>query len=148
MNYGAQNYNRLKKAYFTFGIGATIFLTLIWLPLQLSPTTFLSVLLPSLAFTPNDLLNFKIVNFLIPILPFGICSVTLFQALGNGKTAGIILLLKSFIFLIPFVLVLAAFLGVRGIYLGMVLADILVVVIAFSITLLEFKKLSVKTQLI
>ncbi len=148
MNYGAQNYNRLKKAYFTFGIGATIFLTLIWLPLQLSPTTFISVLLPSLPFTPNDLLNFKIVNFLIPILPFGICSVTLFQALGNGKTAGIILLLRSFLFLIPFVLVLAAFLGVRGIYLGMVLADILVVVIAFAITLLEFQKLSVKTQLL
>jgi putative MATE family efflux protein len=148
MNYGAQNYQRLKKAYFTFGIAATILLTLIWLPLQLSPTIFLSLLLPSFPFTPNDLLNFKIINSLIPILPFAICSVALFQALGNGKTAGIILILRSLLLLIPFVLIFAAYLGVRGIYLGMVFADILVFLISCVITLLEFKKISIKTQLI
>lgn len=146
MNYGAQNYDRLKKAYFTFGIGSTIFLTLIWLYLQLSPTTFVGLLLPSVTFSANDLLNFRLLNLLLPILPFGICSITLFQSLGNGKIAVLLILLKSLFFLIPFVLTFSSFLGTRGVYYGIVVADTLVMLIAYLLTWVEFKKIRIQTN--
>jgi Na+-driven multidrug efflux pump len=144
MNYGAKNYDRLKKAYFTFTIGGTILLTLLWLPLQLSPETFLGWLLPNVTFTSNDLLNFKMANLLLPILPWGICSVTLFQSLGNAKSAGLLIILRSIFLVVPLVLFLSALLGIKGIYYGMALADFLVILIAVLLTWIEFKKLSVQ----
>ncbi len=147
MNYGAKKYHRLKKVYFTFGIGGTLFLGLIWLPLQLSPATFLSILLPSVNFSNGDLFNFQIINILLLILPLGFCSVTFFQSIGNGKVAGILILAKSLFFLMPLVLILSKYLGVRGVYYGMFLTDFLIVLIALFITWLEFKKLS-DTQMV
>ncbi|MBD2309007.1 MATE family efflux transporter [Chroococcidiopsis sp. FACHB-1243] len=148
MNYGAKKYHRLKKVYFTFGVGGTLFLGLIWLPLQLFPATFLSILLPSVNFSAADLFNFQIINALLLILPLGFCSVTFFQSIGNGKLAGILILSKSLFFLIPLVLILSRYLGVRGVYYGMLLTDFLTVSIALSITWIEFKKLSDKTQMV
>lgn len=147
MNYGAKNYDRLKKAYFTFGIGGTVLLTLIWLFIQLSPETFLACLLPNVAFTANDLLNFRLLNLLLPILPFGFCSITLFQSIGNGRTAGLLILLRSILLVVPLMLILSALLGVKGVYYGLVLADAVVLLIAFFLTGMEFKKLSVKLKL-
>ncbi|MCX7595774.1 MAG: MATE family efflux transporter [Fischerella sp.] len=148
MNYGAKNYRRLKQAFFTFGLGGTLCLGLIWLPLHLLPATFLGILLPTVNFSNDDLLNFQIVNLLLLILPLGFCSVTLFQAIGNGKVAGLLILSKTLLFLIPFVLVLSAYLGIRGVYYGMLLADSLVVLIALFITWLEFKKLGTHTRVV
>ncbi|MCC5608940.1 polysaccharide biosynthesis C-terminal domain-containing protein [Nostoc sp. CHAB 5834] len=148
MNYGAKNYHRIKQAYFTFGSSGTLFLGLIWLPLQLSPATFLRILLPSTNFSIDDLFNFQIINLLLLILPLGFCSVTLFQSIGNGKVAGMLILAKTLFFLIPLVLILSAYLGVRGVYYGMLFTDILVVLIALFITRLEFKKLNNQTRII
>ncbi|MCF4968130.1 MATE family efflux transporter [Nostoc sp. CMAA1605] len=144
INYGAKNYHRLKQAFFTFSIGATLCLGLIWLPLQLLPATFLRILLPTVNFSGDDLFNFQIVNFLLLILPLGFCSVTLFQSIGNGKAAGLLIFSKTLFFLIPFVLILSSYFGVRGVYYGMLLTDILVVLISLLITGLEFKKLGIQ----
>jgi Na+-driven multidrug efflux pump len=148
MNYGAKKYPRLKQAFFTFSIGATLCLALIWLPLHLLPATFLGILLPSVIFSNDDLVNFQIINLLLLILPLGFCSITLFQAIGNGKAAGLLILAKTLFFLIPFVLILSAYLGVIGVYYGMLFAEILVVLISLVITWLEFKKLGSETRLV
>lgn len=148
INYGAENYYRLKQAYFTFCISATLFLGLIWLPLQFFPSTFLRILLPSVEFSGDDLFNFKIVSLLLLILPLGYCSVTFFQSIGNSKAAGLLILAKTLFFLVPFVLILSAYLGVRGVYYGMLLTDIAVVIISLLITWLEFKKLGSQTRIV
>lgn len=148
INYGAKNYHRLKQAFFTFSIGATLCLGLVWLPLQLLPATFLKILLPTVSFSRDDLLNFQIVNSLLLILPLGFCSVTLFQSIGNGKAAGFLILSKTLLFLIPFVLILSSYFGVRGVYYGMLLTDALVVLISLLITGLEFKKLGAQTHIV
>ncbi|MBE8987841.1 MATE family efflux transporter [Nostoc sp. LEGE 12450] len=146
INYGAKKYHRIKQAFVTFSIAATLCLGLIWLPLHIFPTTFLRILLPNVIFSNDDLFNFQIVNLLLLILPLGFCSVTLFQSLGNGKAAGFLILSKTLFFLIPFVLILSSFLGVRGVYYGMLLTDSLVVLISLVITYLEFKKLGIQTK--
>lgn len=148
MNYGAKNYPRLKKAYLTFCTGGTLFLVLIWLPLQLAPATFMSILLPSVTFSSDDIFNFQVVNFLLLILPLGFCSITLFQSIGNGKLAGILILAKTLFFLIPLVSILSTYFGLRGVYYGMLTTDILVVLIALIMTWVEFKKFRIKAQIV
>lgn len=144
INYGAGNHHRMKKAYFIFGIGGTILLSIIWLPIQLYPATFLSWLLPKVAFTANDLLNFRIVNILLPILSFVFCSITLFQSIGNGKIAGIIVVARQVFLFIPVVLILPLFIGINGIYYSLTAVDILVSLVVAFFTWMELDRFQLR----
>jgi putative MATE family efflux protein len=142
MNYGAKNYRRLKKAYLTFAIIGTILLLLIWLPLQLSPNTFLGLILPNANFTEYDVFNFRVLSILTPIWPLAFFSNTLFQSIGKGQTVLVVLLLRSIVLNVPMMLLFSRIYSVRGIYCGMLFADTIFMVIVFMLTILEFKYLS------
>ncbi|MBD2410507.1 MATE family efflux transporter [Nostoc calcicola FACHB-389] len=142
MNYGAQNHERIKKAYLTFAIIGTFLSIFIWLPLQLFPRTFLGIILPDVNFTDNDLINFIILTILIPIWPLAYFSNTLFLSIGKGKTVLLVILLRSIILTVPLVLFFSRISGVRGIYYGMLVADVLFMIIVFVLTFLEFQSLS------
>ncbi|GAB1540315.1 MATE family efflux transporter [Scytonema sp. NUACC21] len=142
INYGARNYDRLKKAYLTFVIGVITLLTLFWLPLQLFPKTFLGWLLPNVTFTNSHLINFRILNLLIPIMPFISYGVVLFQSIGKGKIVAIIVILRSLILFIPSIITLSMFMGLNGIYYGMVLTDTIIILIALKLTVKEFHNFS------
>ncbi|MFB2772386.1 MATE family efflux transporter [Pelatocladus sp. BLCC-F211] len=142
MNYGARNYVRVKKSYLIFAIIGTILLIFIWLPLQLSPNTFLGILLPNIQFMQDDLINFKILSILMPIWPLAFFSNTLFLSIGKGKTVLLVILLRSIILTMPMVILFSKISGLRGIYYGMLFADILFMLIVFVLTFLEFQYLS------
>ncbi|MCL1472551.1 MATE family efflux transporter [Argonema antarcticum] len=146
INYGAGNHDRMKKAYLIFGIGGTILLSIIWLPLQLFPASFLGLLLPKVAFNANDLLNFRIVTILLPVLSFVFSSITLFQSIGNGKIAGIIVVARQVFFFIPVVLILPLFIGINGIYYSLTAVDILVSIIVAFFTWMEFNQLRLQLK--
>ncbi|MCC5615044.1 polysaccharide biosynthesis C-terminal domain-containing protein [Nostoc sp. CHAB 5836] len=142
INYGAQNYERIKKAYLTFAIIGTILAILIWLPLQLFPKSFLGIILPGANFTEGDIFNFIILSILIPVWPLAYFSNTLFLSIGKGKTVLVVILLRSIILTVPMILFFSRISGVRGIYYGMLFADILFMLIVFLLTVWEFKYLS------
>ncbi|MCC3434002.1 MAG: MATE family efflux transporter [Oscillatoriales cyanobacterium] len=129
INYGAGSYQRMKKGYLIFGIGGTVLLSILWLPLQLFPETFLGLLLPKVAFTANDILNFRIVIIMLPLLSFIFCGITLFQSIGNGKIAGIIVVARQVFLFIPVVLIWPLFMGINGIYYSLTAVDILIFLI-------------------
>ena len=141
MNHGANNYQRLKNAYLTFVIGGTIFLILIWIPLQLFPRIFISWLIPDFNFTYNNLLNFHIVTFLLPLISFVSCSIQFFKAIGNAKIAGVITLMRQIILFLPILLILPMFFGVSGIYYGYASVDLLFFLIVALFTWIEFRKI-------
>ena len=148
INYGARNYDRIKKVYLIFIICATGLLILFWLAIQLSQKTFLGLLLPNVNFTHNDLLNFRILSFLIPMMPIVPFSAILFQSLGKGKIVSLIVSLKSLFIFIPLILIFSQRMGIRGIYIGSIISDCLVVFIALILTAKEFhhfNKMLVKT---
>ncbi|MEH2121086.1 MATE family efflux transporter [Nostoc sp.] len=140
INYGARNYDRIKKAYLLFIICATVLLTLFWLFIQLFPKIFLGLLLPNVNFSLNDLLNFRILNLLIPIMPIIPFGAILFQSIGKGQIVSLIVLLNSLLFSIPLILFFSKFMGVKGIYFAYIGTDLLVVLIALILTAKEFHK--------
>lgn len=142
INYGARNYDRIKKSYLIFIICTTGLLTLFWLSIQLSPKTFLSLLLPNVNFTQNDFFNFRIMSFLIPMMPIVQFGAILFQSLGKGKIVSGIVFLKSLLFFIPSILIFSKLMGIKGIYIGSVVSDFLVLLIALVLTVIEFQQLN------
>ncbi|MBW4506989.1 MAG: MATE family efflux transporter [Scytonematopsis contorta HA4267-MV1] len=144
MNYGYGNYGRLKRAYLTFAIIATILFILVLLPLQISPKIFLNLLLPNVNFTNNDLLNFRIFTALTPLWPVAIFGNTLFQFIGKGQVVVFVILLRSILLYIPMVLLLSRYFGVTGIYYGIFIADVLFIVFTFILIFMELKYFNVR----
>ncbi len=142
MNYGAKKYIRVKNAYLIFAITGTTLLLLIWLPLQIVPKTFLNIFLPGVNFTIEDVINFRILNILLPIWPLAYCSNTLFLSIGKPKVILLAIFLKSIVLNVPMMIFFSKIIGLRGIYIGSILADFIFMLIVFILTLKEFRVLS------
>lgn len=147
INYGAKKFKRVNKGYFIFAIGGTILITLIWLPLQLFPATFLGLLLPGTNFQISYLINFRIIILLLPLVSFVWCSVTLFQSLGEGKTAGIIVILRQLVLFIPTILIVPSLLGIDGIYYSLAGIDILIILIVAFFTWKQLNLLKLREEI-
>ncbi|MEM7591928.1 MAG: MATE family efflux transporter [Cyanobacteria bacterium P01_A01_bin.83] len=142
MNYGAKQNQRIKQAYITFATCAFILLLLIWIPLQLTPKTFLNLVLPATNFIKNDILNFRILSIFTPLFTLTYFSVTLFMALGKSRTMLGLIIVRIGILNVPFVLIFSKIFEVRGVYLGLLIADVIFVAIIFFLTYGEFKSLT------
>ncbi len=145
INYGAAAYLRVKEATKTFAKGGTILVTLVWMLLQIFPTTILGWLMPETTFDEADLFNFRMLFLTLPGMPLFFIGMTLFQAIGNGKTAAILLVARQVLIFIPIALVLPYFLGLSGIYISIFLSDVLVFLLVIWILWREFRVLTNKT---
>ncbi|MEM9272772.1 MAG: MATE family efflux transporter [Cyanobacteria bacterium P01_F01_bin.143] len=141
MNYGAKKTKRIKKAYFVFASCGIILLLLIWVPLQLSPKTFLSFILPDTNFTNDDLFHFRILSIITPIWPLATFSNTLFLSLGKGGTILFVLLLRTIGLKIPMVLFFARIYEIKGVYYGLCFADLIFMIVVIVLTIKEFDEL-------
>jgi len=79
---------------------------------------------------------------LIPLMPFISYRVVLFQSIGKGKIVALIVILRSLILFIPFVMILSKMMGLEGIYYGILLTDTIILLIAIKLTIKEFNYLS------
>lgn len=142
INYGAKNYVRIKKAYLIFAIIGAILLLLIWLPLQIIPNVFLNLILPDVNFTTEDMINFRIISILIPIWPLAYCSNTLFLSIGKPQVVLLAIFLRTIVLNVPMVILFSKIIGLRGIYIGLALADFIFMLLVFFLTAKEFSYLS------
>ncbi len=142
INYGARNYSRVKKSLILFSVSGGFVLMFIWLYMQLYSQTFVGFFLPSFSLTEQDILRFKIIIFLIPIFPFAFCNIKLFQAIGNGILPAFFLISRQILLLIPILYFCQKIFGITGIYLSLLIVDIIVVLVSVFFTRVEFKKMS------
>ena len=68
-----------------------------------------------------------------------IMVLTFFQAIGDGKTAGLLVMLKQIILFVPLIFILPMVLGLKGIWLTIPLVDLLLVIIS----IVKYRKKSI-----
>ncbi len=133
INFGAKQPERVRKAMWLFSFTATGIICLIWLALALFSEATLSLLLPNSTFSKHDIFLFRITLLILPFQPLFFTGVTLFQSIGNGRTAAILLISRMFLIFIPAVLLLPMGFGLDGVYYAHPLADFLAVGIMFVV---------------
>lgn len=69
-----------------------------------------------------------------------IINLTLFQALGKAKYAGILVIARQFLLYIPALLILPVFFGTRGIWISNPIIETLVMILSTLIVIKLFKK--------
>ncbi|MEZ4954156.1 MAG: MATE family efflux transporter [Saprospiraceae bacterium] len=140
INYGANQLDRVKKAFKIFTIASTLVIVVCWSFMMVFPEAVLSLMLPDADFTKNDLFNFRMMIFAMPLFPLFFMSTTLFQAVGKAKEAGFMTVLRDLGLFIPAVILLPIYFGVSGVYWGGVPSNVIMLGVCVWLLWGLFKK--------
>ena len=146
-NYGARKYKRVKRALqrgilFASGVCITGYIVIMLFPTQLV-SIFSGDNQELIEIAATGLRTFLL---LLPIIGFQIVSTSYFQATGKPAMAMFLSLSRQVILLLPLLLILPHYLGVRGVWLSAPLADIGSVLLTAFFIFREIKKLNRKIE--
>ncbi|NMM61875.1 MATE family efflux transporter [Clostridium sp. P21] len=140
-NYGAKLYDRVKKSANTFIVGATILSLCFWIPFQVFPSQLLSLFIKDASIVSEGIDYFRLMYSIFPVLGFWIMSVTLFQSLGKGKNASILVIARQIALIVPLIILLPRFMGTKGVWAAVPVTDGIVFVITLIMILKQYKKI-------
>ena len=143
-NFGAKDYNRVKKLTNVFIIGSTCLASIFFLIIEIFPVQILSAFITDTDIVAAGLSNFRLMYCIFPTYGLLIMVVTYFQSLGKAKKAGFLVILRQLVLVVPLVLILPHLLGgnVLGVWLALPLNDIIILLVALVLIREEYKKLN------
>ena len=142
INFGAGDYDRVKRSFIVFSRTGFYIVTPFWLLLTLFPSGVLHLVLPDMVFTAYELMNFRIYMAVLPALPVVFMALTFFPSINQGKYGSIIGLARQLVFYIPIMLILPRLFGIQWVYVGATLIDIVLTLWVLIIVRQLFKKLT------
>lgn len=148
INYGAKHYKRVVWSFKIFALVATLIMLPFWLVAMFQPDLILHWTLPGRIFTASDLLNFRLMLGLCPLLPIIFMAMTYWPAVGNAKPAGILGIARQLFLYVPAMIILPKFMGISGIYWGSFLIDLFIIVLVSVIISKELKALMIKEKIV
>lgn len=145
INYGAERYDRVKRGFWTFLGVATLLVLPFWAAMTIFAAPVLGFMMPGSSFSAADVLNFRIVIAVLPLLPLVFMVMTLYPAMGKGGPAAMMGLARQLFFYVPVMLILPARLGLGWVYRGSLAIDTVVVALALVMVLVEFRGLGARS---
>lgn len=142
-NYGAKDYDRVKKLTKIFVIASTVLSLVFYIPVELFPDKILSMFITTPGVAASGATNFRIMFSTYIFQGSFMIAVTLFQSLGKAKKATWLVLFRQIILFIPLCVLLPKVggMGIRGVWLAIALTDAILVVITISMMISEFHKM-------
>ncbi len=141
INFGAGQNDRVVKAFWIFTAAALFVILPFWVGLMLFPVPVLSLIFPASQFAASSIDNYRIFLLVVPVLPLIFMAMTFYPAIDKGGPAALIGIVRQLVFYVPVMLILPRLFGMRWIYLGSLLIDIAVVIIAACMVIPEFRRL-------
>ncbi|GAA3627300.1 MATE family efflux transporter [Flavivirga jejuensis] len=139
VNFGAAQYTRVKQSFLLFSKTGLWLILPFWMFLMAFPELNIKMVLPNMVLTPADVFNFRIYMAILPFLPYVFMALTYLPAINRPKPASIIGVARQVLFYVPIMIFLPKYIGIKGIYYGATLIDI---VITFWIVYVVWKTFS------
>ena len=145
-NYGAKNYDRVKRAFFTQFKVCVIFTIASWAVMMLVPQVFAGMFTNNAELKQYTVWTLRVYMAGMFSLGFQICCQQSFMALGQAKVSLIMACLRKLILLIPLIFILPVFMSnkVLAVFLAEPVSDIIAAVVTTSVFMVKFKKLLVE----
>ncbi|WP_434779876.1 MATE family efflux transporter [Streptococcus dysgalactiae] len=141
-NFGAKQYHRVREAMKVFSIGGLILATIFWIPSLLFSSQILSLFGVESNIISQGVGNFRLFYSVFILYGVMVMSITFFQSIGNGKKAGIIVMLRQLILFVPAMIILPMIFGVKAVWFTQPLLDFIMIVVGLCMMLGELKKMS------
>lgn len=149
-NYGAKQYDRVRKAFFYAAAAATVITSLGFLIVQLFPEAIIQAFVGEEG-ASSELLSIAVPGMrtllmMFPFIGFQIVSSSYFQATGKPRQSMLLSLSRQVLILIPALLILPGILGMRGVWLAGPIADSTSFIIAAVLIYFSLKNLKIDAQ--
>jgi len=140
-NFGAKQYNRVKKIFNVFTISSIVLAACFWIPAE----GFAKQILNLFGLSDETLFlavpNFRIMYSIFIVYGVMIMIMTFFQAIGDGKTAGVLVMLRQVILFIPTMIFLPYIFGEQSIWYVIPIVDGIVVLLGLQRYFTTVKKM-------
>ena len=146
-NYGAKQYQRVKKILGITVMWTTIISLIAFIPMMFFPRYFLNIFSSDPKLIEMGVLPLRILIIFFPLVGMHMVSASFFQSLGKAIQSLLIILTKQFLFLIPAIYLLPKIFGLNGVWLAMPAADFLSLSIAGIFIFYEMKTFNRKVAL-
>ena len=143
-NFGAKQYGRVKDTMKIFMYGATILAAASWVPSMFCSDTLLSLFSVRHEIIEAGVKNFKMFYSTFILYGIMIMTLTFFQSIGDGKKAGIIVLLRQLILFIPAILLLPKLFGVSAVWWAEPIVDFTMIIAGLFLMLNVMRKMEKK----
>ena len=128
-NYGARKFDRVRKTVLLAILAATVHLSAMYLLIQAFPHFLMGLFSDDSHLVDIGTEGIRIFLLLLPLMGIQIVGAHFFLAIGRAGKSLVLNLLRQVIVLIPALLILPRFFGLRGIWFSIPLADFISVVI-------------------
>lgn len=146
ITFGANQPEKMKEAFRVFNMAGLTMIGVIFLPSMLFATNIIQFSLPGFAIRSEQINNFYLFMWTLPLLPFLLFSMTFLQAVGKSIQVVAMVLLRQIILFLPGIYLLSDYFKVRGVYTAFLLIDVLVALGACVLIHAYFKNISVLKQ--
>ena len=140
-NFGAKQYGRVKDTMKIFMCGATILAAASWIPSMFCSDTLLSLFSVRHEIIEAGVKNFKMFYSTFILYGIMIMTLTFFQSIGDGKKAGIIVLLRQLVLFIPAILLLPKLFGVSAVWWAEPIIDFTMIIVGLFLMLNVMRKI-------
>ena len=117
-NYGAGQWQRVQRCFWTFVQAGAVLIVPIWIVMTLFPAQTLALMLPGVTFSEQDLHHFRILILPLPLLPLVFTALALLPAIEQPGKATLVSVSRQLLLYVPVMLLLPPLIGVPGVYYG------------------------------
>ncbi|MDR1179191.1 MAG: MATE family efflux transporter [Spirochaetales bacterium] len=147
-NYGAGNYDRVRRVYFLAVKSATIFVIFGFFLLEAFPPVFIAAFHNEAgALMDLSVHALRLVSSAFPVVGFQIVTSSFFQAIGKPVQGTVLSLSRQILFFIPVVIFFPRFTGLDGVFLTFPISDFCAVTLSALILRYEWKQLKVNAKI-
>jgi Na+-driven multidrug efflux pump len=125
INYGAGQWHRVRRSFWTFVIGGTLLIVPAWALMTAFPVQTLGLMLPGVALQAQDLHHFRVLMLVLPVLPLVFTALALLPAVEQPGKATLVSVSRQLLLYVPVILILPRLIGLPGIYYGSTAIDLL-----------------------
>lgn len=147
-NFGAKQYDRVRQAMKVFCLGGLVLAAIFWIPAQLFSGQILSAFNVDPSIIAGGVNRFRMFYSVFLLYGVMVMTITFFQAIGDGKKAGKIVMLRQLILFVQAMLLLPKILGETAVWWAEPVVDFTMIVVGLVMQqreLFKMKQLGVKS---
>ncbi|MCL8537946.1 MATE family efflux transporter [Chryseobacterium gallinarum] len=126
INFGAGQFHRAGKFLRTYIIAGMAILAPFFLVALLFPEKLIALMLPGYSAEQHQILDFRLFFSVLPLLPVTVLALSYYPAVNQSKKASFLVFLRQIILYIPLMLILPHYFGVKSIYWGSAMIELVV----------------------
>lgn len=140
-NFGAKQYDRVKQAIKVFSLGGLVLAAIFWIPSLLLSSQILSLFGVDADIIAQGVGNFRLFYSVFILYGVMVMTITFFQSIGNGKKAGVIVMLRQLFIFVPAMILLPMAFGVKAVWFTQPLVDFIMIAIGVVMMINELKNM-------